>query len=311
MKINLSKLLKNRDLSVSEFAEQSGLGRTTLSKLNNATDLPGKTKTETLITICKALNITLDELVSVRDYTHEVVDVFSQKVSTNDNALTTFVIIKSQTETKLFYSIYSLTATTSFDTQTDLKMEQAKHDLYVETARALGSKYDIKFNFNSASLREELASKIPTEDMSNLQDAERKIAISFDNQYKKYLFSIDMDSFKPTALTQIKKQNSDLYAKIMSYTPLSFDTLETITTDDEIKDLSQQIITKTKFELTNSIYFFWHFTNGYYGEKRTVAFDLTNGSAASVSNVDVRNNRQESFVANQLINHLFDSKKDQ
>lgn len=65
IKLNLRKLLRDRDLTQTRFAELSGLSKNSVSTLVNQ---PGQIRIETIERICNTLNIDPQELFK---YTHE------------------------------------------------------------------------------------------------------------------------------------------------------------------------------------------------------------------------------------------------
>lgn len=74
MRLNLNKILESRGMSLIELSKLSGLGRTTLSELNNTNTLPEKTKVETLIKLCSALKITMETLVETEKGSFKIKD---------------------------------------------------------------------------------------------------------------------------------------------------------------------------------------------------------------------------------------------
>jgi DNA-binding Xre family transcriptional regulator len=63
MNIYLNEILAERNISITELSKLSGIGRTTLSELNNSYTLPLKTKFDTLDKLCKTLEIALNDLI--------------------------------------------------------------------------------------------------------------------------------------------------------------------------------------------------------------------------------------------------------
>lgn len=63
MIINLRKIIDNRNMTVSELAKKANLGRTLVSELSNSDSLPPKTKMDSLMKICSALEIDLNTLI--------------------------------------------------------------------------------------------------------------------------------------------------------------------------------------------------------------------------------------------------------
>lgn len=62
MKNRLPEILRQKSISVTELSKETGIGRTTLSELNNSSKIPDKTKVGTLSSIAKTLKIPMSQI---------------------------------------------------------------------------------------------------------------------------------------------------------------------------------------------------------------------------------------------------------
>lgn len=63
MKIALNEIISKRKLSIADLQRLTNISRSTLTPLVNNNELPDKTKMETLIRLCRSLNIEMSELI--------------------------------------------------------------------------------------------------------------------------------------------------------------------------------------------------------------------------------------------------------
>ncbi|HCM86228.1 helix-turn-helix transcriptional regulator [Enterococcus sp.] len=63
MKIALNEIISKRNISIAELQRLTNISRSTLTPLVNSTELPDKTKMETLIRLCQSLKIEMSELI--------------------------------------------------------------------------------------------------------------------------------------------------------------------------------------------------------------------------------------------------------
>ncbi|GKT04302.1 helix-turn-helix domain-containing protein [Furfurilactobacillus entadae] len=78
MKINLNRILKERDISINKLSQpaMTGIARNTLTALAAADELPEGTQIKTLQKICTALNIELYELIAPNPISASISDLF-------------------------------------------------------------------------------------------------------------------------------------------------------------------------------------------------------------------------------------------
>ncbi|MDT2612773.1 helix-turn-helix domain-containing protein [Enterococcus dongliensis] len=230
MKIHLSKILKEKELSISQLQKLTGISRSTLTPLSKSEILPSKTRFDTIEKICENLKLSESELLSFNDeWEFKIERVVPLDKVNIDYELQQYFIVFFSAKRNDIIKKFCLDLIITFVYPPEFDQE------------------DLEFRFqHSPSYRrfrtDEQSKQTFEEEEKEFQTIHHLFLKKLDEKYKKYkkLDSIHFSSITNFDLDILKTYNTNLYNEIIEFSS-NFDLFELINSNS-CKNLFKKFI---------------------------------------------------------------------
>lgn len=304
---NLSKILAQKSVSITELSKITGLGRTTLSTLNNSVEIPEKTKIGTLTAICTALNISINELIASKeqDFTLNWYPLIGE--SEHDTGI---IAINVKNEFGMYCSLFFIITNRILLSEVDAAMGREEDKLYTEYAERLKKIGESLENLNSERFFSDFnkaLEKHPEEEQQFMLK-EEEIKNSFFSNNTTHIDKIELNLISSEDLKKFSNVKPDLYNSILNEnSEISFDRIAKELTESELSKLSKSInteIIQKRLDSTEAHTFSWSLGIGVYGEYRNVSIFNRKGNYGSLRSSFTQTAALGTSMFNRLMNYL-------
>lgn len=280
MKNNLSRILDEKSVSITDLAKMTGIGRTTLSTLSNSSNIPDKTKIGTLLSISKALNVTLDELI-----TNEITGEYYKwyPLVSEPEHDTGIISIITKSETMTYLSLFFAITDRSIDMSAEIDMDNKMDKLYSEFTKRLNKQGETLVNENEEfySNFEEVLSKHPQDQLDFTQREDKLRSYYFENN-PTHVNKIRLSILSKGDFEKLSRKRNTIYSEIIDDDiEISFSRIAKDLNDSSFSKISKQInndLIKSKLNSPETGMFIWELGLDVYSAYRVVKLLKNNGN---------------------------------
>ncbi|GAA3601540.1 helix-turn-helix domain-containing protein [Secundilactobacillus similis] len=240
MKNNLSKILEKEGMTVSELVELAHVGRTTVSQLKNSETIPEKTKIGILIDICKALNISISDLISIDSFSFEVVDFIPIYSSKN----TGITVIKAVDDTSYFFTflVTEIKRDISYEHRREMENETEKLEMNFENLlkkkgeSAYFEDDDDDFDEKIRIIKEKYSDEY-------IEKMQKKAEITdfYFNKYPTKIVRVELTPMEEFEWNTITTKKSQLSKQLLKFTPLKPGAFDMTISNEQLIELTVDI----------------------------------------------------------------------
>lgn len=299
MQINLAEILKQKKITVSTLAKQTGIGRTTLSQLNNSNKLPEKTKIKTIMVICHALNIPVTRLLTMNTFSYKVAD-YLPLTSKFDSGI---AVINTSDDTSSSYCFAFCMVHKTFPFKIEFQLNEELDKVYKHYATMLnkkGEQIEDPTGENLGIFFSKLQEKYP-DDSAKMAQRENEVRDYFYANYSDQLriSRLDISVIDKEELDYLKKHRGSLFLKLKKYDPRNNLIFQQNVKNSELSQISLEIekhISQISSSHLSSPQFYWELGTDIYGNFRTTVFTQKNNQILNLRN-EVRNSINSPIIS--------------
>lgn len=306
--------MSSTNTTISDLSTITGIGRTTLSHLNNSSQMPEKTKLGTLLEICKALNISFSELIETQEFNH----TFSSFIPLHSGSSIGFSVIHSSGETSNFFSLIvtKIKKDIPFKNRRNLDNDLGKLDSkYDDMLRDKGEDISVDTDEDYKRYMEMFQTKYP-ELLSEKEREQQEITDYYFNKYPQGIAQIEFQPLEEFEWDYIKSNDKILSTEINQFSPIRFNAFSEFITNQQLMNLTLSIEKRLSHNDPSQLLsprYTWRLYDEKYEMERFKVFSRTRNNPklqdirASIASEPSLKSAQEHSIIIQLLRNVYNN----